>query len=154
MPTDWFAGNSVDSQQPSSAMLMRSLGVGCAEDKLAKGCWLLLLRDLPHAPQHHDLGASLESSSCRSKIPETICVLLCDEVKVCGPVLNCVVEDCQLLCSSSERRDDRAQRAKDTRSVSSASLHCSPSEGHDPGDSHMCRSGAGGQLYVVEKMSF
>jgi hypothetical protein len=47
---------------------------------LVNGCGMLLSRDLPRAPQHHDLGASLESSSCQSNIQQTICYLLCDGI--------------------------------------------------------------------------
>ena len=59
---------------------LRTMYEGMRDDSVGEGLWNAPRRDLPRATQHHDLGASLESSSCQSNIQQTICNLLCDGI--------------------------------------------------------------------------
>ncbi len=58
----------------------RKICEGIRGDAVGEGLWNALCCDPPLAPQHHDLGASLEFSSCQSIIQQTIYSLLCDGI--------------------------------------------------------------------------
>ena len=88
-------------------------------------------------------------SSWRSKIPATMYILLCDNMTVLGLRCNCVVQLCQLSCSSLKHHDAGAAKAEKSCNISSLPVHQTPREAHHSGYSHTGRAAAEGQLFVV-----